>query len=176
MIKIGNEKNLYHIWSTNTFSFTVAVQSNPIRLGPMPLKELHQLDVISLQRTDTWLQYVGWEGGKDVNALRCFPFYGEKKLAEDNVKTQLYIYKYLTTEPSQNYNCLLCTSRVWISKDLTLILDSWNQYGIFWNYQPLDMKWHKVKSWVYIAATRNICCLISFLIIYSDGSESEPMS
>ena len=144
MIKIGNEKNLYHIWSTNTFSFTVAVQSNPIRLGPMPLKELHQLDVISLQRTDTWLQYVGWEGWKDVNALRCFPFYGEKKLAEDNVKTQIYIYIISILQLNQikitmGRSCLLCTSCLWISKDLRLILDSWNQYGMFWNYQPLDI-------------------------------------
>ena len=59
-------------------------------------------------------------------------------------------------------SCLLCTSCLWISKDLRLILDSWNQYGMFWNYQPLDMKWYKVKGWVYIAATRNVCCLISF--------------
>ena len=47
---------------------------------------------------------LGERGGKDVSALRCFPFNGEKKLAEDNVKTQIYIYKYLTTEPSQNYD------------------------------------------------------------------------
>ena len=169
MIKIGNEKNLYHIWSTNTFSFTVAVQSNPIRLGPMPLKELHQLDVISLQRTDTWLQYVEWEGGRTSVHCDVFLFMVKRNWQKTMWKpnyTYISILQLNEVKITIGRSCLLCTSRVWISKDLTLILDSWNQYGIFWNYQPLDMKWHKVKGWVCIAATRNVCGLISFLIIY----------
>ena len=52
----------------------------------------HQLSPCDFASKEGHVIAICWvRGGEDINALRCFPFYGEKKLAEDNEKTQLYI-------------------------------------------------------------------------------------